>query len=154
MDKVMINNKYLFSKGYVRTHVMKIAKGYSNLTKIHMDTVKLANENGTSNFSSIVDMESSLPGDPIINAFEFPKSKIDAMIKNGQAKAGIDGEWTSVVKMEVQFVQKDAIDLSTFLNLMKEYVANGWLNGTIWTVADCIGGLCTTGSEFAWRQVS
>lgn len=54
MDKVIINNPYLYKSGYVRTHVMRGYQGFSNLTEIHIKTMDAAN--GTNNFSSIAEV--------------------------------------------------------------------------------------------------
>jgi hypothetical protein len=87
-------------------------------------------------------------GDPILNDFEIGQSQIDAMIKNGQAKAGIDGLWTSIFEMEIQFRLKDAIDPKSFMTQLKIALASEWLNGTLWIEVGCLSGFCTTKSTF------
>ena len=69
MDRVIINGRYFTVVEFVRTHVVSVKRGYTNLTEYRINAnVSLDDFGGTT---------TPLGGDPILDEFEISQEDLE-----------------------------------------------------------------------------
>ena len=71
MDHVIINGKYFTAMEFVRTHVVSVKRGYTNLTEYRINANVSIDEDD--NDLSGTDLE----GDPILDEFEISEEELE-----------------------------------------------------------------------------
>ena len=80
MDRIIINERFFRNIVFVRTHVVSVKLGYSNLTELRAAVVGKSNAETGSAHASIDDVP--LPGDPLLDDFDISKEQLQARVQS------------------------------------------------------------------------
>ena len=86
MDRIIIHGRFFRNVVFVRTHVVSVKLGYTNLTAQRAAVVGKTNAATGSAHASIDDVP--LPGDPLLDDFDISKEQLQVRVRH------IDGKLT------------------------------------------------------------
>lgn len=134
-DELYLNTSGIFTSGFVRTIVTRFAKGTTDLQLMRQSRMD------ETNATTVDDLD--VPGDPIIDLFETSEEEIEAA-KAAAAAAGNDyvaeKEYSTIVYLEVQFVERAAIFAGTLKDITLDLINSEWVDNTLWVNPNCFTG--------------
>lgn len=149
---MFLDDTFMFSNGFVRSVVMRLERGVTDLAAHHAFVI--ANSNNT-NATSVYEL--ALPGDPVLDFFEMTEEEV-LDLEEARLEAEILGqvfvepvEHSTMVVLEVQFASQGLAAGNVeqkMLTLLNEN--GGWASGVVWVNTLCFEG--TLGLCYSQRK--